>query len=174
MDQDKFHRATHPEDPFFSPPILTYDWKESHREPGQAYPIDQTHIHALQSEYFREHTNSDTCRIVEFTEHSPYSFSFRLETQASVGVISVPFAIRIATDAIINAVIKAIGKQVNDENVWGTKGAFNYDEPIETGKLIRGTVSLSPISANASVKQRVISVVTLDGERFKMTSEVLV
>lgn len=174
IDDGTIHRATHPEDPYFSPPIQTYDWQEGMAKQNSVTELSQNQIDALRSDYFSQHGQSDRYSIVKFSQTSLASYSFEVETQASVDFISVPFAMRIVADAVIVAVLMTMGKTVKDVSLWGSKGTFNYKEPIQPGQTLTGTVTLSPLATGIAGQQRVLSVATLDGGRFSMTSEVVV
>jgi diaminopimelate decarboxylase len=174
LDQEGIHRATRPEEPFFSPPWQTYDWNESNAARSDSKEFGVEEIEALRSRYFSEHAEGDRYEILSFSRSNAGCFTFEAFPRCGVDFISVPLAMRIAADAVIIAVIAAMGKRVKDVSVWGSKGTFQYREPIQPGKRISGTVSLSPLAATIATKQRMVATVTLDGERFWMSSEVVV
>jgi diaminopimelate decarboxylase len=176
LEQGKIHRATTSEDPFFCPPLQTYDWTESEPNavPGALNDFGVEEINALRSRYFGDHAKNDHYEITRFCRMNDRSFTFEFEPRCSVDFISVPFAMRITADAVIIAVLAAMGKQFKDVDVWGSKGTFSYREPIRPGKRVAGTISLSPLAEAFNAKHRVIVTATLDGARFSMTSEVVV
>lgn len=175
VDEGGTRRATEPEDPFYSPPSLTYDWAETPPAWGEAVELSEEEIHALHSTYFNEHAQDDRYTMPRFTQTGENTFAFEVETEAAVDFVSIPFALRIAADAVIIAVLRSIGKKLKDVSVWGTKGTFTYREPIQPGRRLRGTVSLSPAAQlGAGKPQRMLTVATLDGGRFSMTSEIVV
>ena len=187
LDEAGSHRATKPEDPFFSPPVQTYDWGEARSEAvrpddvtsgseraGDAREFTSVEIAALRSSYFGEHARDDAYEILRFSQLDRRSFAFDVMTRCGVDFVSVPFAMRITADAVIIAVLSAMGKRIKDVSVWGSKGTFQYREPIQSGKRIGGTVTLSPLAAATAGKHKVVAVATLDGERFSMSSEVVV
>jgi diaminopimelate decarboxylase len=229
LDEAGSHRATKPEDPFFSPPVQTYDWGEAglsldpakpdpakpdpekrdtdksdtdksdtakreterlgaarseavrpddvtsgSERAGDAREFTSVEIAALRSSYFGEHARDDAYEILRFSQLDRRSFAFDVMTRCGVDFVSVPFAMRITADAVIIAVLSAMGKRIKDVSVWGSKGTFQYREPIQSGKRIGGTVTLSPLAAATAGKHKVVAVATLDGERFSMSSEVVV
>jgi hypothetical protein len=89
-----------------------------------------------------------------------------------VGFISVPFAVRIAADAIIIAVMRSMGKTLKDVSVWGTKGSYQYREPMAPGRELNGEITLSPLAQLGAVR-RMLATASLDDDRFAMTSEVV-
>jgi diaminopimelate decarboxylase len=174
MDREGIHRATHSEDPFFSPPIQTYEWAESYSRHARYKDFDAAQIELLRSQYFARHVHDDHSQIVQFRQTGPNSFLFQVDVQASVDFVSVPFAMRITADAVIIAVLIALGKQCKDVSVWGSKGTFTYREPIQPGKEIQGTITLSPLAPVPGGKLRLNAVATLDQKRFSMSSEIVV
>jgi diaminopimelate decarboxylase len=174
LDHSGIHRATTREDPFFSPPMQTYDWTESTAGHGPAKEFSKEEIAALRSRYFREYARDEHYEITRMSQVDERSFTFEVEPRCRVDFISVPLAMRIAADAVIIAVLATMGKQIKDVDVWGSKGTFSYREPIHPGKRIAGKVSLSPLADLINTKHRIIATASLDGERFSMTSEVVV
>ena len=141
---------------------------------GDAREFTSVEIAALRSSYFGEHARDDAYEILRFSQLDRRSFAFDVMTRCGVDFVSVPFAMRITADAVIIAVLSAMGKRIKDVSVWGSKGTFQYREPIQSGKRIGGTVTLSPLAAATAGKHKVVAVATLDGERFSMSSEVVV
>jgi len=174
IEDDGVRRATRPEDPFYSPPVLTYDWSEFSSAPDSKEELSPAKIKALRSDYFNEHAQNDRYTMTRFTRTGPHTYSFDVETEASVGFVSVPFALRVAADAVIIAVLHSMGKLIKDVSVWGTKGTFQYREPIQPGRRITGTVTLSPAAPVSGATQRMVTVASLDEGRFSMTSEIVV
>lgn len=172
LDEQSSHPVTRPEDPFFSPPLQTYDWGEW---PGasSAAALSPEEITALRSTYFQDHAHEDRYTLLSFARTSDNTYAFTVRAEAAVGFISVPFAVRIAADALIIAVMRAMGKTLKDVSVWGTKGSYQYREPMVPGREFRGEITLSPL-AHLGAAQRMLANASLDGGRFAMTSEVVV
>jgi hypothetical protein len=93
--------------------------------------------------------------------------------RASVDFVSVPYAMRIAADAAIIAVLKYVGKEIKDVSVWSSKGTYQYREPIKPANHITGTIHFSP-KASAIAGSKLISAINLDGNRFSMVSEIII
>ena len=174
VDDSTTHRATHPEDPFFSPPLQTYDWSEAAPEWPTQEILTPNEVRALRSQYFSDHAKNDRCEFHSFVRTGEFSFVCEADITASAGFVSVPFAQQIAADAVIIAVLRAMGKTIKDVSVWGTKGTFQYREPMLPNRRIRGTITLSPLASVIGGKLRMLCSVTLDGDRFSMTAEIIV
>jgi len=173
IDGHGCHAAVHPEDPFLSAPWQTYDWGEWPGNGAGVVDLSDEEISALRSNYFEEHAGEDRYRLTTFRQTGENTFTFEVLPEAAVGFISVPFAIRIAADAIIIAVLRGLGKAIKDVSVWGTKGSFRYGEPMTPGRKLSGQIHLSPI-AYMGGSRRLVATASLDGGRFSMTSEVVV
>jgi diaminopimelate decarboxylase len=172
LDGKGAHPVTRPEDPFFSPPLQTYDWGEW---PGASSAVEFTtaEIAALRSNYFQDHAQEDRYTLLSFARTGDNTFTFTAQPEASVDFISVPFAVRIAADALIIAVMRGMGKTLKDVSVWGSKGSYQYREPMTPGRALRGAITLSPL-AQLGAAQRMLVTASLDEGRFTMTSEVVV
>ena len=174
VDDDRSIQATRPEDPFLSPPVQTYDWGELSPPWPDAVALTSAEIAALRSAYFHDLASQDCSRLVAVQQISDSTYEFAVDTEAGVDFISVPFALRIAADAVIVAVLRAQGKLIKDVAVWSNKGHYTYHEPIEPGRRLAGQVSLSPVVASEPGRQRLLAAVTLDGGRFTLMAEVVV
>lgn len=167
------HPITQVEDPFFSPPIQTYDWSDTSSVYAEMRTLESAELHALRSNYFREHVLNDDYDILEMNQSGESVFTFQVDLRASVEFVSVPYAMRIAADATIIAVLKYIGKAIKDVSVWSTKGTYQYREPIQPGKRVEGIIRFSPKASMAS-GSKLIASISLDGSRFTMVTEVVV
>jgi diaminopimelate decarboxylase len=167
------HAAVHPEDPFLSAPLQTYDWSEWPGHGAGGVDLSDAEVSALRSNYFADHAGADRYRLAAFRQTGENTFTFEVMPEAAVGFISVPFAIRIAADAIIIAVLRSLGKAIKDVSVWGTKGSFRYGEPMTPGRSLSGQINLSPV-ASMGDSRRLLATASLDGGRFSMSSEVVV
>lgn len=172
LNEQGHHRLTTPEDPFFSPPLQTYNWSTLSSLWPLSKPLSTDQINALHSKYFNEDVYNDQYKIISFTQTGNLTFAFEVDTQASVNFISVPFAMRIAADAIIIAALKVNGKVIKDVSVWGNKGSFLYKEPIQPGGCIKGSVALSNTAPVVGAK-RMIATASMDDYKFTMTSEIV-
>lgn len=166
-------QITRAEDPFFSPPIQTYDWSETSPKYTVPKALAATELVALRSNYFLEHALNDDYDILEMNQISDSVFSFHVNLRASVDFVSVPYAMRIAADAAIIAVLKYVGKEIKDVSVWSSKGTYQYREPIKPANHIAGTIHFSP-KASAIAGSKLISAINLDGNRFSMVSEIII
>lgn len=173
IDGQGCHVAVRPEDPFFSAPLQSYDWGEWPGNGAGVTELSDEEISALRSDYFEDHAGGDRYRLTAFRQTGENTFTFEILPEAVVGFISVPFAIRIAADAIIIAVMRGLGKAIKDVSVWGTKGSFRYAEPMTPGRKLSGQIHLSPV-ASLGDSRRLMATASLDGGRFFMTSEVVV
>jgi diaminopimelate decarboxylase len=174
LDDGGVRRATQAEDPFFSAPLQTYDWSESPEDPGAPEALTPAEIEALRSDYFARMTCQDHYSITHFLRTGENSFRFVVETSAGVDFISIPFAQRITADAVIIAVMRRLGRTVKDVSVWGTKGTYEYREPIRPGTPLEGTVTLSTGGPPSGDRKRLLTGASLDGGRFTMTAEIVV
>ena len=107
-----------------------------------------------------------------FQQVGTCQFSFTVATAAEVDFVSVPFALRIAADAMIISVLRSFGTQLKDRGVWSPKGAYDYGEPIAPGGELEGRISLSPVAKFTNGSQRLISRTKLNQARFQLTAEV--
>jgi diaminopimelate decarboxylase len=172
IDERGMHAVTQPEDPFFSPPLQTYDWSEW---PGAATSatLSPEEIAALRSTYFQAHASEDEYALLSFARTGENTYRFTARTRAEVSFVSVPFAHRIAADAMIIAVMRSMNKTLKDVSVWGTKGSYQYREPIASGRELQGEIALSAV-AHLGASQRMLVTASLDSGRFSMVAEVVV
>lgn len=174
LDGEGSQRATTPEDPFLAPPLQTYDWAETPLPWRSASALSSEEIAALQSSYLRDGALEDRYTFVAFQQVGTCQFIFTVTTAAVVDFVSVPFALRIAADAVIISVLRSFGKQLKDIDVWSPKGAYHYGEPIAPGRELEGRISLSPVARTTDGSMRLMSRTDLDQGRFQLTAEVAI
>ena len=173
LEEGGSQRATHPEDPFLAPPLQTYDWAETPPPWASGSALSGEEIAALQSSYLQGGALQDHYRFEAFQQDGPCQFSFTVSTAAAVAFVSVPFALRIAADAVIIAVLRSLGKRLKDGSVWSPKGVYHYGEPMAAGSPLQGRISLSPVAAISGGTQRLLSCTDLDQGRFRLHAEVV-
>jgi len=142
---DGSHKLTNlPEDEFIDPHLLTFDWRSDRLRSYSDRQMDNGRITELSSEYLRIGANEDRYRFIETRQTDERTFEFLLDAESPLGLVSLPFAVRMAADATIVAALALLGKKQKDVSVWGSRLYMCSDKMIKTNKPIRCLVTTSP------------------------------
>jgi len=101
-------------------------------------------VNALSSVYLREQAGEDTYQVLGL-EKQGSQYTYKVAAFSPLGVVSLPFALRILSDLGIVSVLDAAGKQAKDGSVWGTRIAMSADKMVPTK---------SPVTLQVWVKAR--------------------
>jgi diaminopimelate decarboxylase len=131
------------EDDFCDPVLLGFDWRNDEKQWGEAVMIDRDTVENLGSRYLHHELNEDTYEFLETSQSSDRTLDFKLKVSTSLGVISMPLAVRIASDATIISALYLIGKHRKDVSVWGTRLFMTGDQMIKTNRPVNCRISIS-------------------------------
>lgn len=131
--------ACEPEDTFASTNLLGADWTSE----GAETELSLARIDKLSSTYLRTQARHDVYRFVRAERHGAGSYLFDIDTEAAVDFVSMPFAIRIAGDAVIVAVCERLGKATKDIDILGTRLWLSAEVPLAANRRLRCHVDLS-------------------------------
>jgi diaminopimelate decarboxylase len=96
----------------------------------------------LTSAYLRTDIQGDRYDLLGARCHARY-YEFDVQAHSALGVVSLPFAVRIICDLGIVAVLHAAGTRDKDFPVWGTRMALNADQLLKTDQPVKLQVWIS-------------------------------
>lgn len=106
--------------------------------------IDLRHVERLSSQYLKDEAACDSYTFTDAKLIALRSLEFTVDAQSPLGAISIPFALRIASDAVIVAVLYFLGKESKDISVWGTRSYMASEMIIRTASPLTLRVHISP------------------------------
>lgn len=92
----------------------------------------------LKSDAARDHYAFTSAHLV-----APRTIEFMVDVQSPLGAISIPLAVRIASDAVIVCALYLTGKESKDVSVWGTRSYLTSETIIRTGRPLTLRVHIS-------------------------------
>lgn len=139
------------EDHFAVPTLLGFAPQNYEDELEYPQNILMEHILNLSSDYLREGANNDRFEILKTTQVTENTLDFTLDVTSSLGVLSMPMAVRIMAETGIVSALHFLDKSVKDISVWGTRLYMISDKMIKINKPIKCRVSISPSIKESSV-----------------------
>jgi diaminopimelate decarboxylase len=130
------------EDWFFEPGSVGYTWPHSLTGPGRSR--DPALVQNLGSPYLRLHSAQDEYSFLSVEELAPHHFRFLVQAASPLGLVTMPFAIRIAGDASIIAALHSLGKSAKDLSVWGTRLAMTAEATLPTDSPLELRLTTTP------------------------------
>lgn len=152
---------------FLSPTQFTYRWEEDAERYTAPKTLDLELVRRLQSEYLSNGAAKDTYEIVRVDRVSENSFDVQFDVRSSLGVVSMPLAIRLIGDAAIVSLLYLSKKEVKDVSVWGDWLSLQCPQSIDANRIITCTIAMSPISSRKTANDKVATArFSLEGDRF--------
>ncbi len=99
-------------------------------------------IEPLASGYLRTDIQEDRYDLLESRGQNG-AYEFTVQAHSPMGVVSLPFAVRMVCDFGIMAVLHTAGQRSKDFPVWGTRMALNADQLLNTDVPVRLQVWVS-------------------------------
>lgn len=147
---DRTHRA---EDWFFEPGQVGYLWAHAGRPRGAE--LDLAVVNALSSSYLRLLSAQDAYSFLSVEDLGSRAYRFGIQAESPLGVVSMPFAVRMAGDAAIIATLHGLGKGAKDMSVWGTRLAMTAAAHMPTDQpLDLRLATTPPVRRNGGVGAR--------------------
>jgi len=143
------NRATHEID---LSPVQTHEWHNNFPISSNSIrTIDVAVANQLSSDYLRNLSSADRYAYVSFRQRAENVFDFEIQVQSQVDFISVPFATKIFSDAVIVSIMYAMGKSIKDISVWGDEFKISYTKMVSSNRILRCTVALSSMISIAKM-----------------------
>lgn len=143
-DQDDGLRVVYrAEDAFFDHTLLEHTWTPDDRGDGERV-IPTERITALQSAYLKPGARKDHYEFTGARAIDPRTVAFTLHAESALGLLSLPFAVRIASDATSVAALHLLGHTCKDIAVWGTRLCMTADTLLRLGRPLVMTVHITP------------------------------
>ena len=146
------HDAYRREDSFTDQTILGFNCFSEISQDTPPLKIDINHVEKLSSQYLKNEAAHDSYTFTNAQLVAPRTIEFIVDVQSLLGAISIPFAFRIASDAVIVSVLYLTGKESKDVSVWGTKSYMSSETIIRTGRPLTMRVHISPEARLADVR----------------------
>ncbi|TXC62125.1 pyridoxal-dependent decarboxylase, pyridoxal binding domain protein [Piscinibacter aquaticus] len=93
--------------------------------------ITPNRVGSLSSPYLRAHIREDSYEVLEVKKQDRY-YIYKIAASSPLGVLSLPFALRIVADLGVVSLLDVIGKETKDVPVWGTRLAMTADRLLPT------------------------------------------
>lgn len=136
--------AQQAEDRFFDPTILQdRGLPAADRSTIHSYALSHETVTNLGSHYLQHGAKNDSYTWLQFQRISPYDYQAVARTEGSVDFISMPFAIRIAGDAAIIALLDHGGYKSKSMEIWGTRLAMTARQKLTMQEDLRVSIQLS-------------------------------
>lgn len=104
--------------------------------------LEPDEVQPLTSQYLRTDMQDDRYDLLESRGHDG-AYEFTVQAHSPLGVVSLPFAVRMVCDFGIVAVLHTAGQRSKDFPVWGTRMALNADQLLKTDDPVRLQVWVS-------------------------------
>lgn len=143
------------EEPWFLDPVVAQaTFKQRTTEPKQ--PRDVAEFQRLSSRYLREQAATDTYELQRVEQTGERSFVFTFNLSAEVPFVSGPFALRVAGDATIQAVLAVSGLEEKDRPVWGRTVVMDLRRPLEPTDGVAVRIDVSAAEQRADGRQSLL------------------
>ncbi len=148
-------RCVQRHEPWFLDPVVAQTTFQ-HRSAEHRTSCDLEAFHRLSSRYLREQAAADEyhLRAVEQTGNRSFVFTFDLRSQ--VPFVSGPFALRIAGDATIQAVLAIAGIDEKDRSVWGRTVVMELRRQLAPTENVSVRIDASSAEQRADGRQSIL------------------
>jgi diaminopimelate decarboxylase len=160
VDDDGVVRGSYPaEDGFCDHAMLGHNWidafnsaegvegeavADDERCPDRATELDINKIKLLSSNYLSNTLNTDSYELIRAAQHGPRTLVFIAAASSPLGSVSMPFAVRIASDATIIAALHLMGKETKDVDVFGSHLNMTSNSVIKTSTALTVRIYVTP------------------------------
>ncbi len=142
-------------EPWFLDPVVAQATLQ-HRIVDQPEMRDVAEFQRLSSRYLREQAASDVYQLRAVEQGGPGTFIFTFDLQAEVPFVSGPFALRVAGDATIQAVLATVGLKDKDRSVWGRTVVMELRRPLAPAEGVTVQVNVSAAEHRADGRQSLL------------------